>query len=91
MLAGGPKGKRAVTSASVFRRMARALEKALREAARAQGVTLVDHPAMAYWVWDSLIGVADDLVHGGSLQARVSAGRLVEFATEAIERGIVAR
>jgi AcrR family transcriptional regulator len=91
VLAGGPKGKRAVTSATVFRRMTRALEKALREAAAAQGVTLVDHPAMAYWVWDSLIGVADDLVHGGSLQARVSAGRLVEFATEAIERGIVAR
>lgn len=91
VLAGGPKGKRAVTSAAEFRRTARALEKALREAAAAQGVTLVDHPAMAYWVWDSLIGVADDLVHGGSLQARVSAGKLVEFATEAVERGIVAR
>ena len=90
VLAGGPKGKRAVASAAEFRRTARALEKALREAATAQGVTLVDHPAMAYWVWDSLIGVADDLVHGGSLQARVSAGKLVEFATEAVERGIVA-
>jgi hypothetical protein len=44
---------------------------------------------MAYWVWDSLIGVADDLVHGGSRQARISADRLVAFATEAIERGIV--
>jgi AcrR family transcriptional regulator len=91
VLAGGAKGARAVTSATVFRRMARALERALREAAAAQGVELVDHPAMAYWVWDSLIGVADDLVHGGSLQARVSAGRLVEFATEAIERGVVHR
>jgi hypothetical protein len=91
VVAGGPKGKRAVTSATVFRRMARALEKALREAAAARGVTLADHPAMAYWVWDSLIGVADDLVHGGSLQARVSPARLVGFATEAIERGIVAR
>lgn len=91
VLAGGPKGKRAVASAAEFRRTARALEKALREAATAQGVTLVDHPAMAYWVWDSLIGVADDLVHGGSLQARVSASKLVEFATEAVERGIVAR
>lgn len=90
VLAGGPKGKRSVTSATVFRRMARSLERALRETAAAGGRTLVDHPAMAYWVWDSLIGVADDLVHGGSLQGRVSAGRLVEFATEAIERGIVA-
>ena len=90
VLAGGPRGKRAVTSASVFRGMARALERALREAAAASGQTLVDHPAMAYWVWDSLIGLADDLVHGGSLQARISTTRLVEFATEAIERGIVA-
>jgi AcrR family transcriptional regulator len=90
VLAGGPKGKRAVTSASVFRGMARALERALREAAAASGQTLVDHPAMAYWVWDSMIGLADDIVHGGSLQARISTTRLVDFATEAIERGIVA-
>jgi AcrR family transcriptional regulator len=90
VLAGGPKGKRAVTSATVFRRMARALERALRETAAEAGQTLVDHPAMAYWVWDSLIGLADDIVHGGSLQARVSTGRLVDFATEAIERGVVA-
>jgi AcrR family transcriptional regulator len=90
VLAGGPRGKRAVTSATVFRKMARALERALRETAAASGRTLVDHPAMAYWVWDSLIGLADDLVHGGSLQARISTTRLVEFATEAIERGIVA-
>jgi hypothetical protein len=41
-------------------------------------------------VWDSLIGLADDLVHGGSLQARISSTRLVDFATEAIERGSVA-
>jgi AcrR family transcriptional regulator len=90
VLAGGPKGKRAVTSASVFRRMARALERALGETAAASGQTLVDHPAMAYWVWDSMIGLADDIVHGGSLQARISTARLVDFATEAIERGIVA-
>jgi AcrR family transcriptional regulator len=90
VLAGGPRGKRAAASAAVFRRMARALERALREAAAASGQTLVDHPVMAYWVWDSLIGLADDIVHGGSLQARISAGRLVDFATEAIERGIVA-
>lgn len=90
VLAGGPRGKRAVASATVFRRMARALERALRETAAASGQTLVDHPAMAYWVWDSLIGLADDIVHGGSLQARISTNRLVDFAAEAIERGIVA-
>jgi AcrR family transcriptional regulator len=90
VLAGGPRGKRAATSAAVFRKMARALERALRETATASGQTLVDHPAMAYWVWDTLIGLADDIVHGGSLQARISTNRLVEFATEAIERGIVA-
>ena len=86
----GRRGKRAVTSATVFRGMARSLERALREAAAAAGQTLVEHPAMAYWVWDSLIGVADDLVHGGSLQARISADNLVAFATATIARGIVA-
>jgi AcrR family transcriptional regulator len=90
VLAGGPRGKRAVTSAAVFRRMARALERALRETAAASGQTLVDHPAMAYWVWDSLIGLADDIVHGGSLPARITTNRLVDFAAEAMERGIVA-
>ena len=90
VLAGGPRGKRAVTSATVFRKMARSLERALQETATASGQTLVDHPAMAYWVWDSLIGLADDLVHGGSLQARISTNRLVDFAAEAVERGIVA-
>jgi AcrR family transcriptional regulator len=90
VLAGGPRGKRAATSAAMFRRMAKSLERALRETAAASGQTLVDHPAMAYWVWDSLIGLADDIVHGGSLQARISTARLVDFATEAIERGIVA-
>jgi AcrR family transcriptional regulator len=89
VLAGGPRGKRAVTSATVFRKMARSLERALREAAEEAGQTLVDHPAMAYWVWDSLIGLADDIVHGGSLQARISSARMVDFAAEAIERGIV--
>jgi hypothetical protein len=36
-----------------------------------------------------LIGVADDLVHGGALQARISGDRLVSFAVSAIERGVV--
>jgi AcrR family transcriptional regulator len=90
VLAGGPRGKRAVTSATVFRGMAKSLEQALRETAAATGQTLADHPAMAYWVWDSLIGLADDLVHGGSRQARIPTAELVKFATEAIERGIVA-
>lgn len=89
VLAGGPRGKRVVTSATMFRHMVRSLERALRETAEVAGQTLADHPAMAYWVWDCLIGVADDLVHGGALQARISADRLVTFATEAIERGIV--
>jgi AcrR family transcriptional regulator len=89
VLAGGPRGKRAVTSATVFRGMATSLERALRETAAAEGRTLADHPAMAYWVWDSLIGLADDLVHGGSRQARIPTANLVEFATQAIERGIL--
>ncbi|OLF15529.1 TetR/AcrR family transcriptional regulator [Actinophytocola xanthii] len=89
VLAGGRQGRPATMSAAVFRRTIRSLERALRETAAADGRTLVDHPAMPHWVWDSLIGVADDLVQGGSRQARVSAERLVTFATEAIERGIV--
>jgi AcrR family transcriptional regulator len=89
VLAGGRRGKQAVTSATVFRRMARSLDRALRETAAASGQLLVDHPAMPYWVWDSLIGVADDLVQGGSLQAGISLDRLVAFAAEAIERSIV--
>ena len=89
VLAGGRRGKQAVTSATVFRRMTRSLDRALRETAAESGQTLVDHPAMVHWVWDSLIGVADDLVQGGSLQARISAERLVAFATEAIERGVL--
>jgi hypothetical protein len=88
VLAGGRRGKRAVTSATVFRRTVRSLERALHEAATAKGRRLVDDPAMAHWVWDALIGVADDLLHGGSVQGRVPPERLIRFATDAIERSI---
>jgi AcrR family transcriptional regulator len=88
VLADGRRGKRAVTSATVFRRVIRSLDRALREAAAQGGRTLVDDPAMAHWVWDNLIGVADDLLHGGSVQGKVAPNRLVEFACAAIERGI---
>jgi AcrR family transcriptional regulator len=89
VLAGGRRGKSAVTSATVFRRMIRALDRALRETAAAGGQTVIDDPALAHWVWDALIGVADDLLHGGSVQGRVQPRRLIEFATGAIERGIL--
>ena len=88
VLAGGRRGKRAVTSATVFRRTLRALDRALRETAAAAGETVIEDPALPHWVWDALIGVADDLLHGASTQTRVSPGRLVEFATTAIERSI---
>lgn len=89
VLAGGRRGKRAVTSATVFRRTMRALERALRETAGAAGRRVVEDPALPHWVWDALIGLADDLLHGASLQTRVSPERLVAFATGAIERGIL--
>jgi AcrR family transcriptional regulator len=89
VLAGGRRGRQATASAAVFRRMIRSLERALRETAAAAGQTLVEDRAMPHWVWDSLIGVADDLVQGGARQARVSGERLVTFATEAIKRGII--
>jgi AcrR family transcriptional regulator len=89
VLAGGRRGKSAVTSATVFRRMIRALDRALRETAAAGGQAVIDDPALAHWVWDALIGVADDLLHGGSVQGRVQPRRLIEFATAAIERSIL--
>ncbi|HEU5474383.1 MAG TPA: TetR/AcrR family transcriptional regulator [Actinophytocola sp.] len=89
VLAGGRRGKQAVTSATVFRRTIRALDRALRETAAAGGRTVVDDPALAHWVWDALIGVADDLLHGGSVQGRVPPRRLIEFAIAAIERSII--
>jgi AcrR family transcriptional regulator len=88
VLAGGRRGKRAVTSATVFRRTVRSLERALHETAAARDQRLVDDPAMAHWVWDALIGVADDLLHGGSVQGRVPPDRLIRFTTDAIERSI---
>jgi AcrR family transcriptional regulator len=90
VLAGGRRGKGLVTSATVYKRTVRALGTALRETAQAHGQTLLDDPALAHWVWDSLIGVADDLLHTGSRQSRVSPEQLITFATRAIERGIVA-
>ena len=54
VLAGGRRGKRAVTSATVFRRTIRALDRALRQTAAANGQEIIDDPAMAHWVWDSV-------------------------------------
>jgi AcrR family transcriptional regulator len=90
VLAGGPRGKGLVASATVYRRTIQALARALTETAQAHGQVLLDDPAVPFWVWDSLIGLADDLLHGGAQQGRVRPKRLVEFGTSAIERGIVA-
>ncbi|MDT7672186.1 MAG: hypothetical protein QOD82_88, partial [Pseudonocardiales bacterium] len=59
----GRGGKGLVTSATVYRRTIQALARALTETAAANGQALVDDPAVAFWVWDSLIGLADDLLH----------------------------
>ncbi|WP_216214892.1 TetR/AcrR family transcriptional regulator [Amycolatopsis aidingensis] len=89
VLASGRRNKGVVTSATLYRNTLRTLEQTLRETAEAAGQTLVEDPAVAHWVWDALIGVADDLLLGGSRQGRVPRRRLVRFATEAIERSIV--
>lgn len=89
VLASGRRSKGITTSATVYQETLRTLARTLGEAAELRGQTLVDDPALPHWVWDSLIGVADDLLLGGSRQGRVRPKRLIEFATEAIERGIV--
>ncbi|MCG8923299.1 TetR/AcrR family transcriptional regulator [Lentzea sp. CC55] len=91
VLSGGRRGKEVTGSASDYRKTLKALAKALRETAEASGQTLLDDPALPHWVWDSLIGLADDLLLQGARTNRVKPAQLVEFATGAIERGITAR
>lgn len=89
VLAGGRRGKEATGSVKVYRKTIDALARALAETARACGQTLVDDPALPHWVWDSLIGLADDLLLQGSRTSRIPPAHLIAFATGAIERGIV--
>jgi AcrR family transcriptional regulator len=89
VLASGRRSNRQITSATVWRKTMRALDKTIREVAAASGQVLVDDPAMPHWVWDALLGVADDLVHKSSAHAKVPSARLIEFATAALERSIV--
>ena len=90
VLSGGPRGKEVTGSAQVYRRTIKALARTLTETAAECGQTLIDDPALPHWVWDSLIGVADDLLLQGSRTSRVKPAQLIEFATGAIERGILA-
>jgi|SRR5882757_2807782 AcrR family transcriptional regulator len=90
VLAGGRRSKDLTGPAAGYRRTIQALARALAETARANGQVVLDDPALPFWVWDSLIGLADDLLHGGAPQGRVRPRRLVEFGTAAIERGILA-
>ena len=89
VLAGGRRGKEATGSVEVYRKTIAELARALAETAEAAGQTLVDDPALPHWVWDSLIGLADDLLLQGSRTSRVRPAHLIDFATAAIERGIV--
>ncbi|HEY1970125.1 MAG TPA: helix-turn-helix domain-containing protein [Pseudonocardia sp.] len=89
-LAEGRRNAELVASATDYLRTIQALATTLTEAASVSGRTLIDDPAVPYWVWDSLIGLADNLLHGGSAQGKVRARHLIEFATTAIERGILA-
>jgi AcrR family transcriptional regulator len=89
-LAEGRRSAELAASATDYLHTIQALAEALAETASASGRTLIDDPALPYWVWDSLIGLADNLLHGGSVQGKVRARQLIEFATAAIERGVLA-
>ncbi len=91
VLSGGRRGKEVAGSAKDYRETIKALAKALAETAEASGQTLVDDPALPHWVWDSLIGLADDLLLQGARSNRVKPAHLIEFATGAIERGVISR
>ncbi|HEX7307371.1 TetR/AcrR family transcriptional regulator [Lentzea sp.] len=88
VLSGGRRGKEVSGSARDYRETLKALAKALRETAEASGRELVDDPALPHWVWDTLIGLADDLLLQGARINGVEPDRLVDFACGAIERGI---
>jgi AcrR family transcriptional regulator len=90
VLSGGRRGKEVTSSAQDYRKTLKALAKALRETAEACGQRLIDDPALPHWVWDSLIGLADDLLLQGARINRVKPAQLVAFATGAIERGVIA-
>lgn len=89
VLSGGRRGKEVAGSAQDYRKTIKALNRALLETAERSEQTLIDDPALPHWVWDSLIGLADDLLLQGARSNRVKPAQLIEFATGAIERGIL--
>ena len=91
VLSGGRRGKEIAGSAQDYRKTIKALGRALRETAERSEQVLIDDPALPHWVWDSLIGLADDLLLQGARSNRVKPAALIEFATGAIERGIISR
>ncbi len=91
VLSGGRRGREVAGSAQDYRKTIKALAKALAETAERSGQELIDDPALPHWVWDSLIGLADDLLLQGARSNRVKPAHLVDFACRAIERGIIAR
>ncbi|GLY53046.1 TetR/AcrR family transcriptional regulator [Lentzea sp. NBRC 102530] len=88
VLSGGRRGKEVTNSAQDYRKTLKALAKTLAETAEATGQELVDDPALPHWVWDCMIGLADDLLLQGARINRVEPAHLIEFATRAIARGI---
>lgn len=87
-LASGKRSENMATSATVYTQTLQALAQTLDEAAELTGQTLVDDPVLPHWVWDSLIGVADDLMLGGARQNAISGKQLIDFAACALERSI---
>jgi hypothetical protein len=91
VLSGGRRGKEVAGSAQDYRKTIKALARTLAETAEQCGQALIDDPALPHWVWDSLIGLADDLLLHGARSNRVKPAQLIEFATGAIERGVISR
>lgn len=89
VLGGGRRSEGVATSASGYLRTLETLADTLRETAAAAGQTLIEDPALPHWVWDSLIGLADDLLLGGPESNRLRPQHLIDFATTAIERSII--
>ena len=72
-----------------WRAMLGALRAALEEAAGQEGLVLREDPSLVPYVWGSLMGLADDLVHGWSQTAGLDSNDLIAFTIEAVARGIV--
>jgi AcrR family transcriptional regulator len=84
-----PVGLSASPAARPWRAMLAALRTALDEAAAHERLVLREDPSLVPFVWGSLMGLADDLVHGWSQTVGLESEDLIAFTIDAVARGIV--